>query len=173
LKNSDGARQQGGIAAVAVLGAFIGCINPFAPGLDNSPAVSSCDPTTIEGFFRCFQNSYTFRDTLIYGQLLDPNFIFVYFDYDLSIDVSWGRDDDMRRTHQLFQNVQKLDLVWNNIISSTTDSNSVNVVRGFNLTVTFNPTDVLGASGYANLTLTRDRATDPWKIIRWRDESNF
>ncbi len=75
----------------------------------------------------------------MYGQLLDPNFVFVYRNYDLSIDVTWGRDDEMRTTYGLFQNAQKLDLIWNNIISTAADSTHVNVVRGFNLTLMFNP----------------------------------
>jgi hypothetical protein len=150
-----------------------GCLNPFAPGLDTSPAESSCNPLTVDGVFQCFQNAYTFRDTTIYGQLVDRNFVFVYFDYDIGVDVTWGRDDEMRTTYQLFQNAQKLDLIWGTILSTTSDSNQVNVVRGFNLTVTWNPTSVENASGYANMTFARNRSIDPWKIVQWRDESNF
>jgi hypothetical protein len=150
-----------------------GCLNPFAPGSDNSPAQSSCDPTSIEGVFRCFQSAYNYRDTTAYGQLLNPDFIFVYRNYDLGIDVTWGRDEEMRTTYGLFQNAQNFDLIWNNIISTSTDSISVNVVRGFNLTITFNPSDIERVDGYANLTFERPRVTDPWRIVRWRDESNF
>lgn len=150
-----------------------GCLNPFAPGRDNTPAETGCDPMTTEGLFRCFQTAYTFRDTTVYGQLLDGKFVFVYRDYDIGIDVTWGRDTDVRSTYGLFQNAQKLDLIWNNIISTSSDSSSVNIVRGFNLTITFNPSDIERVDGYANLTLERPRITDPWKIVRWRDESNF
>ncbi len=150
-----------------------GCINPFAPGRDDSPAEPACDPHTIEGAFRCFQAAYTFRDTTVYGQLIDPEFIFVYRDYDQGIDVTWGRDDEMRTTYGLFENTQKLDLVWNNIVSTSAESTQVNVVRGFNLTLVFNPADIERVDGYANLTFQRDRPTDPWKIVHWRDESNY
>jgi hypothetical protein len=165
--------RQAVIILIAALLPLAGCLNPFAPGLDSSPAESSCNPLTVDGVFQCFQNAYTFRDTTIYGQLVDRNFVFVYFDYDISIDVTWGRDDEMRTTYQLFQNAQKLDLIWGAILSSTTDSNQVSVVRGFNLTVTWNPTSVESASGYANMTFARNRSVDPWKIVQWRDESNF
>lgn len=150
-----------------------GCLNPFAPGSDTAPAEASCDPTTIEGVFQCFQTAYSFRDTTDYGRLLADDFVFVYRDYTLGIDVTWGRDDEMRATYGLFRNAQKLDLIWNNIISTAQDSTQVNVVRGFNLTITFNPTDIERVTGYANLTFSRPRVTDQWKIIRWRDESNF
>ncbi len=152
---------------------FPACLNPFAPGWDNSPAESACNPQTVEGMFQCFQAAYTFRDTSVYGQLIDPEFVFVYRNYDLGIDVTWGRDDEMRTTFGLFQNVQKLDLIWNNIITSTAESTSVNILRGFNLTLVFNPGDIELIDGYANITFRRTRITDPWKIVRWRDESNY
>jgi hypothetical protein len=159
----------GVVAATALLTG--GCLNPFAPGLDTSPAQSTCNPGSVEGVFRCFQNAYSFRDTTIYGQLLGSDFVFIFRDYDLGIDVTWGRDEEMRATYGLFQNVQNLDLIWNNIVSIAPDS--TNVVRGFNLTITFNANDVIRIDGYANITMSRGATTEPWKIVRWRDESNF
>jgi hypothetical protein len=163
-------------AAALTLLLFIGCINPFAPGFDeNATSAQSVlgDQKTVEGVFQNFRYSYSFRDTTIYGQLLDGNFVFVYRDFDRGFDVSWGRDDDLRTTYGLFQNVQNLDLVWNNIISFSGDSLKSNVTRGFNLTVTFNPNDIERVDGYVNLTLERKSLVDVWKISRWRDESNF
>ena len=125
-----------------------------------------------------FQNikySYTFKDTTIYGQMIDGNYTFVFRDYERGVDVSWGRDEEMRITYELFRNVQRLDLVWNNIISSSTDSanTAATVSRNFNLTVTFNPSDIIRVDGYATLALARSGAEKPWQIVRWRDESNF
>ncbi len=150
-----------------------GCINPFAPGWDDTPSQASCDPRTIDGIFQCFQSAYSYRDTTAYGQMIDPDFIFVYRNYDVGIDVTWGRDEEMRTTFGLFQNVQKIDLIWNNIVSTSAESTRVNVVRGFNLTLVFNPSDIERVDGYANLTFERARVSDPWKIVLWRDESNF
>jgi len=157
----------------------IGCDNPFAPALldttSSGPNSILGDPTTIEGVYQNFKQAYAFRDTTIYGQLLAPNFIFVYRDYDKGVDVFWGRDEDLRITHGLFQNVQRLDLVWNTIIASTIDSDSLRatLTRNFNLTVTFSASDVVRVEGYANWTLERTHIGDEWKITRWRDESNF
>ena len=151
---------------------LVGCFNPFAPGLDDSPAESSCNQLTIEGIFQCFQTAYSFRDTTAYGQLLDGSFIFVYRDYDLGIDITWGRDEEMRVTDGLFQNAQKLDLIWNTLVTSETDT-SATAVRSFNLTVTYNPSSIDRVDGYANLTFARGSKNEPWKITLWRDESNF
>jgi hypothetical protein len=162
------------IALAVVLLVFSGgCINPFAPRADNSPAGAGFDQTTVPGVFQIFQSAYNTRDTTRYGQLLAPEFTFVYRDYDQGLDVTWGRDAEMRYTYVMFQNAQRLDLIWNNNIPSSTDSTRLNVLRGFNLTVTLNPTSVLQASGYVNLTLERANVTDPWKIVIWRDQSNY
>lgn len=153
-----------------------GCTNPFAPkydeNLQNSETPVS-DQTDIAGVFQNFRYAYTFKDTTIYGGLMTGDFSFTYRDYDQGFDVSWGRDEEMRTTYGLFENSQKLDLIWNNIVLSTEDSLSANVVRSFNLTITFNPTDVVRVDGRVNLSMRKDTKTQKWKINRWIDESNF
>jgi hypothetical protein len=122
------------VATTALLASS--CLNPFAPRLDNSPAGASSDPTTVDGFFRRFQQAYATRDTTLYGDLIDGGFIFVYNDWEEGgIEKTWGRDKEMSTTYGLFQTAQRLDLIWNNIISTSTDSTRLNVYRGFNLTV--------------------------------------
>lgn len=147
--------------------------NPFAPALDDNSATTGgiSDQRSIEGVFQNFRYSYTYKDTLIYGQLLTPDFVFMYTNYDNGTEVTWGRDEDMRSTYGLFQTAQKLDLVWNGIVTVVGDSLFTDVSRGFNLTVTFNPGDVIRVDGRVNLRLTRASANDPWLIQRWRDDS--
>lgn len=79
----------------------------------------------------------------------------------------------MRATNGLFQNSQRLDLIWNNIVLFTEDSTIANVVRSFNLTITFNPTDVVRVDGRVNLSMRKDPESEKWQITRWIDESNF
>lgn len=163
---------------VVVFTASLVSCNPFAPGLDTSDDPFNSilgDPTTVEGVFQNIKYSYTFRDTSIYGQLVNNDFTFLYRDYDRAVDVTWGRDEEMRTTHSLFRNVQRIDLIWTNIVSQSVDSSNtrLNVVRGFNLSVTLNPSNVERADGYVNLSLVRLNMLQPWQILRWRDESNF
>jgi len=150
-----------------------GCLNPFAPGLDNSPGESACDQTSVDGIFQCFQNAYSFRDTAAFGVLAEGYFVFVYRDYELGIDITWGRDEELRATYGLFQNAQSLDLIWNNFVTRTETDTTATAVRSFNLTVTYNPSSIDRVDGYANLTLSRPAAGAPWRINLWRDESNF
>jgi len=152
------------------------CANPFAPKFDEDfdsggPPIS--DQTTIEGVFQNFQYSYTFKDTLIYGNLITSDFTFTYRDYENGFDVNWGRDEEMRTTNGLFQNSQRLDLIWNNIVLSTIDSLDANIVRSFNLNITFNPTDVVRIDGRVNVSLKQDPVSKKWRMTRWIDESNF
>lgn len=164
------------IVCIFTLVLLFSCTNPFAPKFDDNidnggPPIS--DQTTIEGIFQNFQYAYTFNDTLIYGNLLSSDFTFTYRDYENGYDVNWGRDEEMRTTNGLFQNSQRLDLIWNNIVTSTIDSLDANIVRSFNLNITFNPTDVVRIDGRVNLSLKQDPESKKWQITRWLDESNF
>jgi len=150
------------------------CANPFAPSLDDEPVSGDyliSDQKDIAGVFQNFKYAYTFRDTTIYGDLLDQDFTFAYTDYEQGFDKSWGRSEEMRATEGLFRNSQNLDLIWNNIILISSDS--TNIIRSFNLTITFNPADIVQITGRVNLTLIKNPATLKWKILRWFDESNY
>jgi hypothetical protein len=141
--------------------------------VSTSTSAALSDQTTIDGVFQNFQYAYTFRDTAIYGKIISNDFVFTYTDYDLGYDVSWGRDDEMKTSYGLFQNSQQLNLIWNNIILSTSDSTTAEIVRGFNLTITFSPTDVITLDGRVDMSLKKDPQSGKWLISKWIDESNF
>jgi hypothetical protein len=152
---------------------LISCLNPFAPSIDENLGQEGgliSDQKSVSGVFQNFQYAYTFKDTLIYSKLLDQNFIFSFRDYNLGVDYNWGRDEEMKVTYGLFQNSQRLDLIWNNIVTNTGDS--TRIIRSFNLTITFNPTDIIFVDGRVNLELKKDKE-NRWRIVRWNDESNF
>lgn len=152
---------------------LIGC-NPFAPTLDfneqsNGSIIS--DQSDIEGVFQNMKYAYTFKDTLIYGNILGDDFVFTYRDYDAGYDVSWGRNEEMKVTHALFNNCERLDIIWNNIVLTSGDSINSTQIRSFNLQITFNPNDVIRVEGRVNLSF--EKKNNKWKISRWIDESNF
>jgi hypothetical protein len=155
---------------------IVGCKNPFSPSFDelgDSSGSTISDLTQVEGVFQNFQYAYTFKDTLIYGELISQDFIFTYRDYDEGFDVSWGREEEMKTTEGLFRNAQRLNLIWNNIVLATEDSIAANIIRGFNLTITFNPTDIIRLDGKVNLSLRKNAGTQKWEITKWIDESDF
>jgi hypothetical protein len=144
--------------------------------LDKTPGSNGStlsDLKNVDGVFQNFQYAYVFKDTTIYGKFIAEDFLFTYRDNDQGIDVSWGRDEEMKTTYGLFQNSQRLDLIWNNEVLSTQDSLSATIIRAFNLTITFNPTDIERVNGRVNLSLKKDPVSNTWAIVRWIDESNF
>ena len=148
------------------------CDNIFAPKIDEStPGSILTDQTTVDGLFQNFKYSYTFKDTIIYSALLTDDFVFTYRDYETGFDVSWDKPTDMKTTNGLFQNSQKLEVIWNNIIVQIGDSLALNVKRSFNLTITFNPSNIVRLYGFADMNLVRANAEDKWRIKKWRDES--
>ncbi|CAN5416786.1 hypothetical protein BH10BAC5_BH10BAC5_19010 [soil metagenome] len=147
------------------------CSNIFSPAIDTSGSSIISDQKTIEGVYQNFKYAYDFKDSTVYGNLLSSDFIFTYRDYTLGYDVSWDRQTEMRTTNGLFQNTQKLDILWNNIVYQSGDSLTQNVRRSFNLTITFNPNDIVRFNGFADMNLIRSSTDDKWKIKRWKDES--
>ena len=152
----------------------VSCVNPFAPRLNTELQAQLCsDLTNVENVLCTFRNAYSFKDTALYGSVIAQGFTFIYRDYDLGVDVSWGRDEEMRTTYGLFQSTSSLTLIWNNEIPIIETDTLYSIQRAFNLTVEFNPSDVTRVDGNAVLTFVRPSVNDPWKIIRWRDESNY
>jgi hypothetical protein len=151
---------------------FYSCENIFSPKLDNTkPSSVLTDQKTIEGLYQNFKYSYTFKDTSVYSELLTDDFIFTYRDYSSGFDVSWDKMTDMRTTSGLFLNTQKLEVIWNNIVYQSGDSINYRVRRSFNLTITFNPSDILHLYGFVDMVMKRLTANDKWKIYSWRDET--
>lgn len=152
-----------------------GC-NPFAPGVDPDLQENSSvlgDQRTILGAFQNIQYAYTYRDTLIYGGLLHPEFQFRYFNPDRGSDVIFNRDEEIRTTYNLFKGASLLDLQWNDIIGQEGDSIETDVTRSYTLRIALQANDVLRIEGRATLRFVRTAPTDVWLIRTWRDDSSF
>ena len=159
-----------------ILIAAAGC-NPFAPALEEGDPFGDRlgDPTTTEGFFTNFRNAYELRDISLYEPLLDSSFVFIYYDFDAQVDREWGFTQDLESTRRLFGNSNLIRLQWNQIISRDEFERGVNerIVRSFNLTISLESGEVFRGDGNVNFTLVRRDTTANWKLIRWRDESEF
>ncbi len=154
---------------------FVGCNNPFAPALNNGTFNSGFlgDQTTTDGIFQNWKYAYQFKDTMVYGNLLDDNFIFIYKNNDKGIDQTWNREQEMLTTYRLFAAAQNMDLVWNESVISFGDTTFREISRGFSLRVVFSPSDIIQVQGRATVELIRPTSLSNWKIKSWRDESNF
>lgn len=163
------------IISTFVILILVGCENPFAPRLSNDGSNSSLlsSQETIEGMFANFRYAYRLKDTLVYGNLLEPDFVFIFRNYDKGIDESWGREQELITTYRLFQAAQSLELVWNEIFVDVGDTVLRDVSRSFNLTIVFNPADIVRINGIANFRIRKNPNDRKWRIVSWRDESNY
>ena len=110
------------------------CLNPFAPKLhegEESELIIT-DQKTPEEVLQNFQYAYTFKDSLLYSDLLDSSFVFVFFDPNQGTSgmfVSWGRDVDLQTTGRLFRNFDVIDLNWHSTIYSFEEENTAELSR--------------------------------------------
>ena len=163
---------------ILLLGLMIACVNPFAPRLKKEAGHSDLiltEQKTPEEVLQNFRYAYIFKDSLLYSQLLDSSFIFVYFDPNLGTSgqfVSWGRDIDLRTTARLFRNFDVIDLIWNSTIYESVQENTGEITKSFDLTMLTKDEDIR-ISGLAVFTFRKSPATGKWLIVKWKDESNL
>ena len=154
-----------------------GCWNPFAPKLDTSTlgALILTEQKTPDEVLQNFNYAYTSKDSLLYSDLLDSSFVFVYEDYDLGRLVSWGRDVDLRSTGRLFRSFDVIDLTWNKEAYSDTSYNSsgqiiVEIPKPYRLNLYGTQGD-FALSGTAVFSFSKSPYDSKWRITRWKDES--
>ncbi len=163
--------------AVLAAGAAVSGCNPFAPDLEEGDPFGDIlgDPTTVPGFFTNFRNAYELRDISLYEPLLDSAFVFSYRDYDASVDREWGFAQDLESTRRLFDQADVVRLQWNQVLSQDTlDAGAqVRVVRSFNLSISLRTGEAFAGGGNVNFLLVRSAGEAAWRLLRWRDESEF
>ena len=158
---------------------LLSCWNPFALKLDNSlqGTLILTEQKTPEEVLQNFDYAYTSKDSLLYADLLDSSFVFVYEDYDLGRLVSWGRDVDLRSTGRLFRGFDVIDLTWNKeAYSDTSYSTSgqmiIEIPKPYRLNLYGDQGD-FALSGTAVFSFLKSSFDKKWRIIRWKDESDI
>lgn len=155
-----------------------GCFNPFAPELDNNIDASNVitDQQSPEEVLQNFRYAYTFKDSLLYSEVLDESFVFEFFDPDIEPSggfVTWGRDVDLKTTGRLFREFDVIDLIWLNTIFSESDTLNDLERRFIRFNLNLSGSEfVFVISGTAIFTFQKSETDDKWRIIRWKDESD-
>lgn len=163
-------------ALALLLAALASCTNPFAPKLEptlSSGSTTLGDQRTLDGVFQNIKYAYNYRDTLIYGNLLHPDFQFRYYNPDRANYVAFNRDEEMRITYNLFKGADQIDLQWNEILLQEGDSLKLSVTRRYNLKIALQANELFRVDGRATLQLVRNSINDAWLIRLWSDDSNF
>ncbi len=154
------------------------CLNPFAPELLNEHSNSDLiitEQKTPQEVLQNFRYAYIFKDSLLYSELLDSSFVFVYFDPDIGTSgqfVSWGRDLDLKTTGRMFRSFDVIDLVWNSTIYESVQETTGQITKSFNLTILTQDDDIQVA-GAAVFSFRKSIGVNKWRIVKWKDESNL
>lgn len=169
---------------------LLACVNPFAPELGNVDANASAvltERTNPEEVLENFRFAYIFGDSLVYSELIDTGFVFIFFDPSAEgtgrFD-NWGRDVELRTTAGLFRAVNGITLEWNSTIEEsywTPQPDSVQSIAYFEgaqkarISKSFQlklgtEIQLTGASVF---TFIKERSGKGWRISRWLDESIF
>jgi len=156
---------------------FVYCFNPFAPRIDQSgdESLVLTKQQSPEEVLKNFLYAYTFKDSLIYADLLDSSFVFVYFDPNLGSSgrfVSWGRDVDLKTTGRLFKNFETITLIWNTTIYQIESDNSAEYSKTLQLNL-FGKSGDFSLSGNAIFNFKLSPFDKKWRITRWKDESHM
>jgi len=105
---------------------FAGCWNPFAPTrgeLEGAISLTLTEQKSPDEVLQNFRYAYIYRDSLVYSELFDTSFVFLYYDPDVGGAGGynyWGRDTELRTTGRLFRAFDHFTLVWNATIADDT-----------------------------------------------------
>jgi hypothetical protein len=163
------------------------CFNPFSPSVIGpsvlKPIAPQVDPDSV---LYNFKYAYENRDSVIYENCLDPDFIFVYIDQDEvtlkdePIEVSRdGKGGDIYRTKGLFRVFDDIRLdTW--IVTPAPDSvvgEEIWKVRNVAFHLSLRDTDGdynyqhMEATGFAEFLFRQSDEDNQWRIVRWIDRT--
>jgi hypothetical protein len=153
------------------------CVNPFAPRLQESDQnqLIITPQTTPDEVLQNFKYAYVFKDSVLYADLLDSSFVFIYFDPNQESSgrfVSWGRDVDLQTTGRLFRNFDVIDLIWNSTIYSFDEGDRSEYSKSFELSLT-KDNETISISGNAIFIFQKGPYDNKWRILQWKDESDL
>ncbi len=149
--------------------------NPFAPSLSDQSAQTNAiltEQLSPQEVMTNFSYAYNFKDSLVYSDLLDSTFLFIYTNYSTTpvTKDTWDRDTDLRTTSALFRVFETLNLIWGGTIFLNyldEDSSTAEIKQVFQLTLT-GGSDIYTLNGEA-LFILNQKKSGIWKITRWED----
>jgi hypothetical protein len=169
---------------VAIL--LFACLNPFAPELEITADVQFLvtEQTNPAEVLQNFKLAYFFRDSLLYSDVLDSEFVFYYFDPNLESSgryVNWDRGADLKTTGSLFRAFDIINLVWGSTTyedtlsrDSNQDPTKIELIKNFSLKLMDSKGGMdFSLWGKATFTFTKSRYDQKWRIIGWKDDSYY
>lgn len=171
------------IFSLAALG--FSCFNPFSPSVVGpgtiKPIAVQTDPDSV---LHNFKYAYENRDSIVYENCLDKDFIFRYKDQDETereFDVEIprdGRGGDLYVTKALFRAFDDIRLdTW--IVTPAPDSVGEEIWKRKNVVFHLSLRDIDGdydfqhleATGFAEFMFRKSKEDNLWRMVRWIDKS--
>lgn len=143
--------------------------NIFSPEYDNFENILPAgNSSTIDGLMKNFVHSYTFKDSFLYEEILDEDFVFEY-DNEGTYE-SWTKDEDIRITKRMFRNFKKIDLVFNSTFPESTAMQDTTVYASF-LIGFYSGEEVINLTGYSRFIFKKyvDEEVTRYTIKYWGD----
>jgi hypothetical protein len=149
---------------------MLSACNIFSPEYDKFENLQpGGDNSTIDGLMKNFVYTYTFKDSFLYEEILDDEFIFEYDNE--GVYESWTKDEDIRITKRMFRNFKKIDLVFNTIFPPNTSQADTTVYASFRIGF-YSGDEVIDLSGYSKFVfrkITDDEEKVKYTIKYWGD----
>jgi hypothetical protein len=167
---------------------WFGCFNPFSPSVVGPGTIKPIAPQTDpDSVLYNFKYAYENRDSIVYENCLDKDFIFIYKDQDETereVEVEIPRDGkggDLYITKALFRAFDDIRLDTWTVTSALDSVDSVGrdtlKVRNVTFHLSLRDTDGdydfqhLEATGFAEFIFRKSKEDNLWRIVRWTDES--
>jgi hypothetical protein len=168
------------------IGLWFGCFNPFSPSVVGPGTIKPIAPQTDpDSVLHNFKYAYENRDSIVYENCLDKDFIFIYKDQDeieqRDVEVEIPRDGkggDLYVTKALFRVFDDIRLdTW--IVTPAPDSLGEEIWKRRSVTFHLSLRDIDGdydfqhleATGFAEFMFRKSEEDNLWRIVRWIDKS--
>ena len=176
---------------VFALIALSACKNIFAPALGNLEGGNSIyrsEQASPADVLHNFKYAYIYRDSLIYSNLIDSEFVFVYYQPGDGSETghydSWMRSVELKTTGRFLSAFDYIDLIWQTTLDSSfyemqgedilserdslyDNANYADISKSYQLTLG-DYTTLIGDADFR----FRKGNDGKWRIIRWEDKYN-
>ncbi len=170
-----------GLLAICIL--IWSCFNPFSPSVIGPGALKPIAPqVNPDSVLYNFKYAYENRDSIVYENCLDEEFMFTYWDQlkvgEAIEETDYGLVTDLPVTKSLFRTFEDIRLdKWKvNLAPDTTVGTETWKVRNveFHLSVRDIDGDYpnMEANGFAEFAFRQSKEDNFWRIVRWTDYSN-
>ena len=170
------------LLALAGLALAVGCFNPFSPSVIGpgllKPIAPQIDPDSV---LYNFKYAYENRDSIVYENCLDEEFIYEYLDQDeiqRIVETELLRSEDLRVTKAIFRLFDEIRLdEWRVTAAPDSVGEEVWKVRKVSYNLLLWDTDgdydyqSLQAIGSADFLFRPSEKDDLWRIVRWIDRT--